>query len=151
MKPNKWFFFRIAARASLDARPVASLSASTRAASPALAILCTSSCTLVKKLAKDLFFALINLFMHLVFIYLFPRTGQTSYLGYGSPCDPFFSAGFWHEQSRPDRNDHVTIVWDNIRPGAFLIIYQEIRHIFNVILTTSIRFAKHDSFFFFFN
>ena len=27
------------------------------------------------------------------------------------------AAGFWHEQSRPDRNDHVRIYWANILPG----------------------------------
>ena len=27
------------------------------------------------------------------------------------------SAGFWHEQSRPDRNEHVRIYWENILAG----------------------------------
>ena len=25
--------------------------------------------------------------------------------------------GFWHEQSRPDRNQHVEILWENIEAG----------------------------------
>ena len=27
------------------------------------------------------------------------------------------AVGFWHEQSRPDRDDHVTILWHNIIRG----------------------------------
>lgn len=46
-------------------------------------------------------------------------------LSIGSNCDrlgtvehEFLHAlGFWHEQSRPDRDDYVNIVWDEITPG----------------------------------
>ncbi|KAG8239540.1 hypothetical protein J437_LFUL019141 [Ladona fulva] len=30
------------------------------------------------------------------------------------------AVGFWHEQSRADRNDHVTILWRNIQSGSIM-------------------------------
>lgn len=49
-------------------------------------------------------------------------------LSLGSGCDNVGTAiheimhalGFWHEQSRPDRNQYVEVLWENIVEGAQL-------------------------------
>ena len=34
----------------------------------------------------------------------------------------FHVAGFYHEMRRYDRDDHVTVNWENILPGNFLML-----------------------------
>lgn len=60
------------------------------------------------------------------------RRGGKQLLSIGTNCDrlgtvehEFLHAlGFWHEQSRPDRDDYVNIVWDEISPGNLNNLYK---------------------------
>ncbi|KAI1291941.1 Zinc metalloproteinase nas-13 [Halotydeus destructor] len=69
------------------------------------------------------------------FIYIYPgllgcasqvgRAGGMQYVSLGSGCsyvgiaqhELMHTSGFWHEQSRADRDDYIRILWDNIEPG----------------------------------
>ncbi|XP_067400598.1 bone morphogenetic protein 1 isoform X4 [Emydura macquarii macquarii] len=57
--------------------------------------------------------------------YVGHRGGGPQAISIGKNCDKFgivvhelgHVIGFWHEHTRPDRDDHVSIVRDNIQPG----------------------------------
>lgn len=65
------------------------------------------------------------------------RIGGRQTITLGPRCDQkgvvmheiFHALGRWHEQNRPDRNLHVTINTDNIRPGVLMfavwIVYKK--------------------------
>lgn len=53
------------------------------------------------------------------------RGGGPQAISIGKNCDKFgivvhelgHVIGFWHEHTRPDRDEHVSIIRDNIQPG----------------------------------
>ncbi len=57
--------------------------------------------------------------------YVGRRGGGPQAISIGKNCDKFgivvhelgHVIGFWHEHTRPDRDDHVSIIRDNIQPG----------------------------------
>ena len=46
--------------------------------------------------------------------------------------------GFWHEQSRPDRDEHVTVMYDNIEEGRLFYIKKHTRLDLNVCLKKAV-------------
>ena len=30
------------------------------------------------------------------------------------------SVGFWHEQSRPDRDNYISVIWENVLDGEII-------------------------------
>lgn len=58
--------------------------------------------------------------------YVGRRGGGPQAISIGKNCDKFgivvhelgHVIGFWHEHTRPDRDEHVSIIRDNIQPGT---------------------------------
>lgn len=54
---------------------------------------------------------------------------QTMSIGYGCiykgtiQHEAMHAVGFWHEQSRYDRDDYVEVIWDNIIEGIIVFAH----------------------------
>lgn len=65
------------------------------------------------------------LLIHRCCSYVGRRGGGPQAISIGKNCDKFgivvhelgHVIGFWHEHTRPDRDEHVSIIRDNIQPG----------------------------------
>lgn len=59
------------------------------------------------------------------------RGGGPQAISIGKNCDKFgivahelgHVVGFWHEHTRPDRDQHVTIIRENIQQGVFRLFH----------------------------
>lgn len=67
------------------------------------------------------------LYIHRCCSYVGRRGGGPQAISIGKNCDKFgivvhelgHVIGFWHEHTRPDRDEHVSIIRENIQPGKF--------------------------------
>ena len=68
----------------------------------------------------------VGLLIHRCCSYVGRRGGGPQAISIGKNCDKFgivvhelgHVIGFWHEHTRPDRDEHVSIIRDNIQPGT---------------------------------
>ena len=68
---------------------------------------------------------IVCLWVHRCCSYVGRRGGGPQAISIGKNCDKFgivvhelgHVIGFWHEHTRPDRDEHVSIIRDNIQPG----------------------------------
>ena len=75
------------------------------------------------------------------------RGGGPQAISIGKNCDKFgivvhelgHVVGFWHEHTRPDRDEHVSIIRDNIQPGQSLPDF--LLRVINVLYSTKSCFS----------